>query len=250
VLLIGNGGFKTGSTWVYALARDLLRSRDLPSHLRREDWKNSSFAFERTDEVLEFVEQSGGRYHAKVHFNRPAERERLLEAGDFLKVLTVLRDPRDIVVSAFFHYERHKKVDPETTFAEFFWAERKISAASVLRRYREYAETWAIDSPNVFRTSYERLSSAPGVEVRRLANTLGVHVSNEKVANTVSRSSFENMGGGVVVGHRRKGTVGDHESHFTEDMHRHFEQNPVVLDLYDRWNRDLPELGLIAETGQ
>ena len=104
-------------------------------------------------------------------------------------IIFLVRDPRDIVVSAYFHATGHKQ-----RFAgdidEFIEDERQ-GLGSVISYLNAWAARLAHHRHHV--TSYERISADLASELRLVLSFLGVPIDEQALRHAVKKSSFTEM---------------------------------------------------------
>jgi hypothetical protein len=163
------------------------------------------------------------------------------------KVIHVIRDGRDVAISAIHHYwnrerpfeqggellarDRDKRdryrEDPERFLAsgESIFDESAIKHnAEIWASYVGSAHRDGLSMPkdNYAEVRYESLLERPGRELGRIYRLLGVSVNKEVVRRGVKAESFEKRSGGRRRGHEdstsplRKGVAGDWRSVFTK----------------------------------
>ena len=164
------------------------------------------------------------------------------------KVLYVSRDARDVCVSSY-HLARILVLQMyRGTFTEF--RESFMQNKVVYGPYREHVKGYLDHSDTVLCLTYEQMHQDRASVVRKVADFLGVSLSEEDVFNVVKLTSFEVMKenpdtnfrhweksgmipkpeGGAFM---RKGIVGDWRDHFTEEESEAFMKwrNEEVLTL-------------------
>jgi Sulfotransferase domain len=106
-----------------------------------------------------------------------------------LPVIFLVRDPRDVVVSRYFHSTRHKN-QFEGTIAQFV-----DDGDHGLPAYIRYLNAWAGFLRHVPHhvTSYERMSLGTAGEIHAILGFLGVEVNERALATAVSRAAFDSM---------------------------------------------------------
>lgn len=104
-------------------------------------------------------------------------------------VIFLVRDPRDVVVSAYFHATRHKH-RYAGTIGDFIEDD-----AQGLGSYIRYLNGWAAGLRNgrSHVTSYERMSADPAAELRQILLFLERPVDEAALAYAVEKSSFGAM---------------------------------------------------------
>jgi hypothetical protein len=131
---------------------------------------------------------------------RRLARPRLLKSHEYFdprygKLLYLVRDPRDVVVSYYHHHMRSGLIPdgyPMEQYVGRFLAGRLDPYGS----WREHAGSWlgARDGdPGFLLMRYEDLSAAPERGLRRIADFLGWRTSDAELALACERSSFEAM---------------------------------------------------------
>lgn len=104
-------------------------------------------------------------------------------------VIFLVRDPRDVVVSAYFHATRHKHRFAGS-IADFI-EDNAQGLGSYIAYLNDWAEGLRFRRSHV--TSYERMSADPAAELRQILAFLGTPVDEEALAHAVEKSSFVAM---------------------------------------------------------
>lgn len=132
------------------------------------------------------------------------------------QVVHLMRDPRDVMVSAM-HYRRHLDFD----FALLVLASPAEHEAGGSWTYEEYLSSWLESSYPILR--YERLHSNPLHELALVAEYLEMDIPVSKIKLAIKRQSFDNMRKQINDDHfMRLGKVGDWRNHFTKEQARKF----------------------------
>jgi hypothetical protein len=160
---------------------------------------------------------------------------------DLARVVVVVRDPRDMLVSAYHHetsfsdrekslpIERYFRKDPERPVAEDFaeYLEAKLLHVTHPRFfYSQFLDSW-LGRPGVCVVRYEDFLEDGGSQLIRVVRFLERPVELARIRSAVSENSFENTtrrlygverSTGVQDNTRfvRKGVVGDWKNHFSE----------------------------------
>ncbi len=232
MLVIANGAFKSGSTWIYNVAVELVRPEDLPARYLREDWSNPSI---RTGMLRRLADGNDvtldpGRsdYVTKNHLGY--EYQDILD-HPHIRVLNVTRDIRDVLVSAYFH---HKRVESYRGSIDEYYADMgRDVVADVLRHH----EAWTIRHPRLFVTSYEEMTTSFPSVVLEMADFLNMRITQRDVdrireATDFSRlrSAEELANPGPYLRFYRRGEVGDWRNHLSDgvlaDLHRLVREHP------------------------
>ena len=149
------------------------------------------------------------------HWKEPGKLSRRKGRYRRQKVVFLVRDPRDVVVSMYFERSRREQVDVGT-MGDFLEA-----SVGSLNTILEYYNIWAANrgqAGDFLMIRYEDLQQGSAVELRRLLDFIGLsEVSNEHIAEAVEYSSFKNMrememGGDVSSGRLKPRNRNDMES--------------------------------------
>lgn len=106
-------------------------------------------------------------------------------------VVLLVRDPRDVIVSLYFHVTRRRGRPYEGDLADFV-RDRTGSLASLLAFYDAW--TPRLGDDNVLLVRYEDMHTDPGRELRRVLAFLGVErVADVTVDRAVTGASFERL---------------------------------------------------------
>jgi len=136
------------------------------------------------------------------------------------KFIGMVRDPRDVLSSAWHFFPRPPPPN-ETAAKTAFIASALDSLDNGARTMLGLAKQFPSDCLTV---TYERMRAATPPVAAELFRFLGVADSDDIVANCVARTSFTALSGGRAPGETqdgsffRKGVVGDWRSTFTPEM--------------------------------
>lgn len=221
MLIVSNGAFKSGSTWLFNILTSLQRF-DWPDSefLTKGNAKHPAIAERRLAAYLASGDFAGRDVISKNHLDKPEHRNLLL-ANDAVRVVCMTRDTRDVIVSAYYHDQR--KLRFSGTFQQYYWNEGR----TLLPRLTRYRETWASPHPHVVATSFEALKADFPGEVARIAGLLGIQpdpAAVERIRQGTSlnalREKYQD-----APSHRteeadffRKGESGDWRNHFDSRM--------------------------------
>jgi Sulfotransferase domain len=107
------------------------------------------------------------------------------------KVILLVRDPRDVVVSLYFHVTRRRRQRYDGSLSDFV-RDPVGSLASLLAFY----DAWStqLGAGNVLLVRYEDMHADPGRELRRVLEFLGVtDVTGSAIERAVTGASFERL---------------------------------------------------------
>lgn len=145
------------------------------------------------------------------------------------KMIVVLRNPKDNVVSCFNFYTGHQIIKEGTAFVDYW--NSYMSSESINGNFCDLNLQWwhLRDRENVLIVRYEDIIQQPFQEVRKIAMFLGYSLSAEKIDTIVHNTTFDVMsknrdlnttlksGVGTFM---RKGKVGDWKTWLTEDQNK------------------------------
>lgn len=108
------------------------------------------------------------------------------------KVILLVRDPRDVIVSYYFHLTRREKDLYEKSTSEFI-RDPILGVDSIIKFMNGWYEHRNVPSDFLL-VRYEDLHKDPAGELRKVMEFLGLDdVSDEVIARAVEYSEFENM---------------------------------------------------------
>lgn len=161
------------------------------------------------------------------------------------KIIHIVRDPRDVAVSAMFHSYRNFRENREqnwiTDFVESALhgdSENILKKQAVAAFFKRHARAWnhiasifhqtgkTLYGDNYLLVRYEDLLEAPLEQVRQLFSFSGLPHEQELVAQIVEKASFKNLSQGRKAGEQdnasfyRKGVAGDWKNYLTPETSR------------------------------
>ena len=180
-------------------------------------------------EMDEVEEQSTGNRtlttHLMPHFIRNLSQERSIP-----KVIVVMRNPKDMLVS-YYHFYRSIPILGNFTgsFQDFFkvFEAKQLAFGDVF----DFVEAWVAHpmTNNFFYVTYEDLKENMESEIRRMCKYLDKRLTDTQIENIMDYSSFDQMKSNPMSQTRsttpeddktishflRKGTIGDWKSYMT-----------------------------------
>ena len=173
MLVVCNGPFKSGSTWLYEIARRLVEPEPMPREFVASVWLPVETI--PHNDLARFVAEADLAAHdyvVKEHMGRPRRVRFLVESPDVVLV-DIKRDLRDVAVSSFHHFRALK--DDSIAFPEFYWSVGRYYVAGVANHHRRWVEFTALT------VGYEALLTDFESEVSKLASVLGRSVSTAEI---------------------------------------------------------------------
>ena len=186
MLVVSNGAFKSGSTWLFNIARCITQFPPPPDRFRNPDWVNPSILPSRLEEFVSEVDFSRRDFLSKNHFST-AEHRNILLSDDHVRILNIRRDIRDVVTSAYYHHRREE--DYTASFRQYYWDRGRYIAENV----RAYHELWDGSSSRVYVSSFHELKRNFSTECDRIASFIGYNASDEEVKKIKKETSIESL---------------------------------------------------------
>ena len=211
------GHHKCGSTWVYHVLRDIAATLDLP-HLHA----HGAYDFDR--DLLAARNRHGFDLITYVNANY-AYLKNIAVRG-----VHVVRDPRDVLVSAYFSHRHSHPTDGWPELAEFRPYLQSVSLESGLLLELDFCSgvmtnmmSWPRQADGILSYRFEDLIEDNRAGFRRILGHLDLvdKISMEDLDAIIDRWSFKKVSGGREPGetdsqhHYRKGVAGDWRHHFT-----------------------------------
>jgi len=168
MLIFANGAVKSGSTWLFHIARELTGFGPPAAHYANPKWTSMPvYSIDQT-KLASFLADPEARAVdclSKNHFGNRNDRNLLL-ADPSVRVLNIRRDVRDVLVSAFYHGRTDQALPGD--FAAYYWTEGRRLAQRVL----DYQIIWDVRSLRYCCLTYETLLTDFAGEVSRLGRFL------------------------------------------------------------------------------
>jgi hypothetical protein len=231
VLVVNNGAFKSGSTWLTLIARQLREFSELPPGFKSMGWKNTSITPGRLPEFLRSTDIDARDYLIKSHYKPEDGLRPLLLETPAAKVLNIYRDPKDVLVSAYYHFRRIGNF--VGTIGDFF-PKGGEELVRQLTRYHLYWDNAGVED-RIFFTTYQKLHTCFDDEVFRLGRFLGVTLTMEQIRAVRQNTQFSKLSRDSVPEEKRffrKGVMGDWQSHLTAEQAARIDQIEAEEGIY------------------
>jgi len=172
---------KSGNTWTRFLIANLLHPEE-PAN------------FGNIDRLI--PESEGLTRNQLARVPRP----RIMKSHDyfdarFRKVIYIVRDPRDVVVSQFHFFRKRRRISDDDSIEQFvtrFVAGETCDYGSWGINVASWLATRK-NSPGFLLVRYEDMVARTSAELTRIASFLGTRTTPERVAQAVERSSADQM---------------------------------------------------------
>ena len=243
-MLIITSEQRVGSRWVGYLLGDLLTNQKPTPEINLLDVENPGTVYRKA--------MTSGRIF-KIHGNPPKETVSIL--GTRIKLLGIVRDPRDRLVSLCFHKRYHpfhdgfveKKKDTEEEALNYTvledGADNKNNYKMLEYMLPHYSTRALTTTSNYVWTTYEWLKEDTQGELEKILTALSIPFMPKLLEHCVEKYSFKNMTGRKVGEEdrqntfARKGIVGDWKGWFTPEMLERTEE--VYSKYYEKINLEL-----------
>jgi hypothetical protein len=145
-------------------------------------------------------------------------------------IINLLRDPRDIAVSFFYHLlatlnpalaMTFVRVNASTGELEHNPRWKQLFAKRVMRRLTDYFKSPALNPALVHRVRYEDLLAQPAAQLKGILQFLGTREDDAAIERIVRDRSFESATGGKGEQRNsmiRKGQAGDWTNYFDREL--------------------------------
>jgi estrone sulfotransferase len=173
---------KSGTTWLaFMIAQVLKRDPQEPIDLKSMGHyvPDVNLLYTQRGSLAEYVGMADPRFflcHAACDMNLP-------------RVVYVVRDPRDVMVS-YWHYQKFLKKDYQQTLAEFISSDDHWPC-----EWDQHAASWLLPTthPNLLLLRYEELHEDAGKVLRGVLDFAGVRYTNRAISGAVEASRFDRM---------------------------------------------------------
>ncbi|HZZ45082.1 MAG TPA: sulfotransferase domain-containing protein [Tepidisphaeraceae bacterium] len=216
MLIICNGAYKSGSTWLFRILLTMTQYDLIPPAYHAPGWNGLGI---KPSLLAKFLKRENYRDHNYILKGHFFLQYHIIVGKPNVTVMNIRRDTRDVVVSAF-HYERMKGKCQSDSFEGYYWTRGWRIAQQVIR----YNRLWE-NKPNTYMSSYETLHTDFPGEVHRLASFLGFSLSQADVQrlhdeNTLEslREKYDEKSSDGKMSFYRKGVIGDWQEHMSEEI--------------------------------
>ena len=173
---------KSGTTWLGFMIAQILK----PDPKEQIDLKSMgqyvpdvNLLYTQRGSLEQYSQMSDPRFflcHAACDLNLP-------------KVVYVIRDPRDVMVS-YWHYQKFLKKDYQQSLADFICDDSHWPC-----EWDEHVASWLLPTthPNLLMVRYEELHEDGGNVLRAVLDFAGVRYTNRAISAAVEASRFDRM---------------------------------------------------------
>lgn len=217
--IVANGALKSGSTWIFQLLATAAETSRPPNKFQEPGWQNASVARGQVNQAAAFIGPAPAIYVTKQHWAR--ENSYLL-GKEGVKVINIVRDMRDVVVSRYHHDVRAFGF---TGGMDVFLHKRMEDMVAENVHYHSYwINSNYANKDTYYVTSYEYLLDEYEKAATALFDFCDFGISPKSFQKTLDANLFANKpktGDGEFF---RKGKAGT----FSDDLTP--EQSALILD--------------------
>ncbi|XP_065177504.1 sulfotransferase 1C2-like [Sycon ciliatum] len=216
---------KSGTTWMQQIVK-CLQTKGYPETVEKtvgelNPWFEEMEQKDADAMTSPRIFKSHSPYHMAAKGNTPDSK---------CKYLHVVRNPKDVCVSQYYHYKGFWEYEYTGEFPEFcdLFIHGQVECGS----WFDFVMSWYTCSEEVLHITYEDLKARPAEVIPKVANFLGLECNDTIVGLTIEKSSFSKMKTDAksnmtwmndlrhagAVPFMRKGKVGDWRGHFTEEQ--------------------------------
>lgn len=174
---------RSGNTWTRFLIANLLH----PQH---------PVTFAAIEELIPDAEAQSSRYMRGIPSPRIIKSHSYFDPR-YPKVIYIVRDPRDVALSYYDFSRKYRQIEdsyPLERYVEDFTSGHLLSAG--WGTWGENVASWVYARgarPGFLLLRYEDLKARPELELKRVAEFLGIQPSNELLRTAIERSSADRM---------------------------------------------------------
>ena len=185
--IVANGAMKSGSTWLFQLLTHTKVMTRIPNDFQDPGWNNQSVQHKSLEEAAEQLSASPNFFATKQHWRNKNSQ---LLTYENIRVLNIIRDIRDVIVSRYHHDVR--KFGFQGDMQQFL--DEKLDF--LVKENVEYHSYWInapeLNSRSYFITSYEYMLSEYEKASDELFLSCGVKLTEEQRAETLRKNLFKN----------------------------------------------------------
>ncbi|XP_046345274.2 sulfotransferase 1E1-like [Haliotis rufescens] len=220
---------KSGNHWIWEVVQMILKGK---AEFATEFMEKFLVDFESLDSPFLM---SKSRRILVSHLPRKHVPYSMFQKG--IKIIYVVRNPKDVAVSAYNHLSSVTEDFRQISFSEYLALQ--LQGKVYYGDWYDHVTGWtqaALANPNILIVKYEDMKRDLYREVRRVAGFLRQNPGEQTIENIATACTFENMKGkkteckdkwredGLISSVYRKGEVGDWRNWFTPEESREFDE--------------------------
>ncbi|MAO72353.1 MAG: hypothetical protein CMD02_07615 [Flavobacteriales bacterium] len=198
MLIVCNGIFKSGSTWLHAIVLEILKIKEVRVSKIDKKYTNNvksptPIIESKFEEFLRNEDYKNRTFVNKSHFFQVSTLNK--NYNESVVFLFSERDLKDSIVSHYFHVK--KKYNYISSFSIYYWTIGRLKAYEIVRFNQMYRNYFNDDNFIHYSTLINNFSSA----VQKIANLIGFSsLSKEEINNLKENTSLSNMRNKILIG--------------------------------------------------
>ncbi|MFL2573908.1 MAG: sulfotransferase domain-containing protein [Flavobacteriales bacterium] len=218
-LILSNGNFKSGSTWVTAIAHEIYNYRniDFPHAFQNPKHTNWINRFRIEDFLNNEKSTIRNIWVSKSHIFQERIINEIMINQDNIKVINIDRDIKDVLVSHYHHLINAKKIKGD--FKKYFYKWGMYKAKQIL----DYRIAWK--DYDCLKLKYEDLLEKNHDTIQQIAKYLKTDLNKDQVIKIHRETNIDNLRANLDRKYLneekwffRKGKKGDWQNYFDDEM--------------------------------
>ena len=218
-LVLSNGNFKSGSTWVKAIVNEICNYQidSFPKAFQNPKHKNWIHRFKIKDFLLSSSSKESLLWISKTHIFQSSIINNILINQNNIKVINIDRDIKDVLVSHYHHLLNSKKISSD--FNSYFRKWGKFKAKQCI----DYNKAWK--DYDCLKLKYSDLQNDNTSTILKIADYLDFKLTNKKIQYIQKETDIKKLRHTSKQKNLneedwfyRKGIIGDWKNYFDNDM--------------------------------
>ena len=218
-LILSNGNFKSGSTWVTAITHEIYNYRnvDFPHAFQNPKHSNWINRFRIEDFLNNEKSNIRNIWVSKSHIFQERIINEIMINQDNVKVINIDRDIKDVLVSHYHHLINAKKIKGD--FKNYFYKWGMYKAKQIL----DYRIAWK--DYDCLKLKYEDLLEKNHDTIQQIAKYLKTDLNKDQVIKIQKETNIDNLRANLDRKYLneekwffRKGKKGDWQNYFDDEM--------------------------------
>ena len=218
-LILSNGNFKSGSTWVTAIIHEMFdyRNVNFPNGFQNPKHTNWINRFKINEFLKDNESKIKDTWISKSHIVEKKLIEDILLVQDKIKIINIDRDLKDVLVSHYHHLINAKKIKGD--FKTYFYNWGLYKTKQIL----DYRRAWKDFS--CLKLKYEDLLARNQQTIQSIADYLNYDLDENQLLQIQKETDIENLRSNLKNKNLneeewffRKGEKGDWKNYFDESM--------------------------------
>jgi hypothetical protein len=237
-LILSNGNFKSGSTWVTAILNELCDYdvNEFPKEFQNPKHVNWIHRFKIDRFLSSDVCKTRNLWISKSHIFQDKIMHDILINQDNIKIINIDRDIKDVLVSHYHHLINAGKIRGD--FHSYFYKWGKFKAQQCVY----YKKAWK--NYDCLKLDYSDLINHNKETILEIARYLGLNISEAKMSKIQKETDINNLRVNSKKKNLneedwfyRKGETGDWKNYFDDEMLKNIQRvEASKLTVYDKFS--------------